>query len=351
MRTALGVIAIGVQVAMVLTLVGVSEGMLQEQQRQKKGTGADILVRPPGSSIIGFSYDMPANIINLLRSFPDVAMATGTLVQPTGDISSVTGVDLEEFGRMSGGFKFLEGGPFRNPDDVIIDDVTARGKKLHVGDMYKNLLNRDWRVCGIVESGKLARVFLPIALLQDLGGKKDKVTWGFVKLKDPARTDQVIEALKARMPDYKIYSTEEFASLISIDNIPMLKTFIQVVIGLGLFVGFLVVFLSMYTAVLERTREIGILKALGASPGYILRILLAGNGLAGGDWVHYGHLVYLWNALDHEHLRALHDNGDCAGLVADCELHRHHRRADWRHLSGLESRQTGRHRGTGVRLI
>jgi putative ABC transport system permease protein len=67
---------------------------------------------------------------------------------------------------------------------------------------------------------------------------------------------------------------EEFVSLISADNIPILKRFTNVVIGLGVVIGFLVVFLSMYTVVLERTREIGILKALGASPAYILGILL-----------------------------------------------------------------------------
>jgi putative ABC transport system permease protein len=274
-RTGLSVVAIGVQVAMVLTLVGVSQGMLQESARQKRGTGADILVRPPGSSIIGLSGDMKAGIVNAIREFPEVALATGTLVVPTGNIDSVTGVNLEEFGRMSGGFRFIEGGPFKNPDDVIIDQVTSRMKKLHAGDTFKNMLNRDWHVCGVVESGKLARVFLPLPLLQDLGSRSGLVTWVFVKLKDPAQTDVVLKAFKERLPEFKIYSTEEFASLISIDNIPMLKTFIDVVIGLGLFVGFLVVFLSMYTAVLERTREIGILKALGASPAYILRILLA----------------------------------------------------------------------------
>jgi len=61
---------------------------------------------------------------------------------------------------------------------------------------------------------------------------------------------------------------------VTADNLPMIKNFTRVVIGIAVVVGFLVVFLSMYTAVLERTREIGILKALGASPGYIMGMLL-----------------------------------------------------------------------------
>src|SRR5205807_2931837 len=65
-----------------------------------------------------------------------------------------------------------------------------------------------------------------------------------------------------------------FLSLMSVDKIPGLSIFINIVIGISVVVGFIVIFQSMYTAVMERTREIGILKSLGASKFYIVRTIL-----------------------------------------------------------------------------
>jgi putative ABC transport system permease protein len=274
-RTALSAVAIGLQVTMVLTLVGVSRGMLDESARRQRGTQADILVRDGGSAIIGFSTDMKAKYLPFIQKFPGVDLATGTLVQPVGMVDGITGIDYDAFNRMSGGFKFLDGGPFQGPDDLIVDDIYARSKNLKAGGKVTGMLNREWRVAGVVESGKLSRVFVQLHVLQDLMSKSDKLTAIYVKASDPKKVNDLLAALREKMPENKALTMEELASLISVNNIPMLKTFIRVVIGLGVFIGFLVVFLSMYTAVLERTREIGILKSLGASPAYILSILLA----------------------------------------------------------------------------
>jgi putative ABC transport system permease protein len=83
-----------------------------------------------------------------------------------------------------------------------------------------------------------------------------------------------VNDLRDKMPRYFICTMDEFASLLTISSVSLLSNFIGVVIGIAVIVGFLVVSMAMHTAVLERTREIGILKALGASSGYILNLLL-----------------------------------------------------------------------------
>ena len=277
-RTLLSIVAIAVQVTMILTLVGLSRGMLDDQKRRARGVGADILVRAPGSSLLGLSTNMTAKYLPFVQKQPHVKMATGVLIQGIGGLNSVTGLDLDSFNAFNGGFHYLAGGPFTGPDQVIIDQYQATQYKQKVGDTI-DMLNRSWKVAGVVEPGMLARMVVPLPVLQDLTANTGKVTVIYIKLDDPARTNEVVADLRKKLTDSPIYSMEEYVSLFSVSNVPMIKEFIAIIIGLGILVGFLVVFLSMYTAVLERTREIGVLKALGASPSYILNILLRETAL------------------------------------------------------------------------
>ena len=311
LRTFLSVLAIGVEVTMILTLVGVSYGTLDASARRARGIGADVFVRPPGSSVMSLSSaPLTEKMVPRLGSEPGVALATGTMVQSIGGFDTIQGVDFPAIDRMAsvwrapgdpetGGFHFLEGGPFQGDDDILIDEFYAKQKKVHPGDHIK-LIDHDWRVAGIYESGKLARILARIDVLQRLTGNEGKISAVYLKLKDPAQADNFVTHLKQELnpgdPEhgYQIYTVEEFTSQLSVNSVTLLKDFIYVVIGVASIVGFIVVFMAMYTAVLERTREIGILKAVGAGPGYILNILfretilLALFGTAFGIALTYG---------------------------------------------------------------
>src|SRR5215472_2420414 len=272
-RTCLSVLAIGVEVTMMLTLVGISYGTLHEAARRARGVGADILVRPPASSIISLSSSpMPEKLVPFLMKQPHVTFATGTMGQPLGGFDVLTGIDLAQLNRLSGGFRFVKGGPFENDDDIIVDEYYAREKKLSVGSTI-TLANHAWRVSGVFESGKLSHICARLNVLQQLTGNLGRLSQIYLKVDDPTRAMLVVEQLRGAMPGYSIYTMEEFTSLLTISSVGLLRDFIGVVIGIALILGFIVVTMAMYTAVLERTREIGILKALGASSFYILNLL------------------------------------------------------------------------------
>ena len=84
-----------------------------------------------------------------------------TQLSTAGAVEVIYGIDMDSFDAVSGGFRYLAGGPFQGPDDIIVDDLFASSKHLKVGDTIETL-NHQFRISGIVEHGKGARKFLPI---------------------------------------------------------------------------------------------------------------------------------------------------------------------------------------------
>jgi putative ABC transport system permease protein len=278
MRTFIGVMAVAVEVALVVLIVGLTSGLLSETAKRIEGIGADVMVQPPAASVfLGFSgAPMPIKIAAVLKKQKYVQSVAPALLQfnSSGGVEVVYGIDPESFRAVSGGFVFIQGHDMEGPDDLLVDDWAAKAKKIKVGDTY-NLLNHNWHVAAIIEHGKGARLFVPLATLQDLVGAHDKASIFLLRCTRPEHTEDVMPELRHVLPGYTIRPLKDFLSLMTATNIPGLQTFIHAMIGLAVAIGLLVIFLTMYTTVIERTRDIGVLKSLGADRSFILRALLS----------------------------------------------------------------------------
>jgi putative ABC transport system permease protein len=283
LRSGISILAVAIEVAMILSIVGIMVGQISGSRAQTSGIGADIIVRPPNASFIaGVSgAPIPAKVADVLRKLPHVAVASPAIQQISvkASVETIWGIDYPSFNALRP-FIFLSGGPFEGPNDVLVDDIFARtGKHFAVGETIQ-VLDHPFRISGIVEHGKGARKYLPIRSLGALLGAENNASLIFVKSDDPKNEKLIEQEIHAQpgMSEYQVETVAEALSQMTPEHLPAFNDALHVVIGLAVVVGFLVIFQSMYTAVLERTREIGILKSLGASQFYVVNLVLRETG-------------------------------------------------------------------------
>ena len=288
LRSIISVLAVAIEVMMILSIVGIFMGMLNDTKQRTNGIGADIMVLPTNASYFnGISgAAMPINDAEAFRRMAHVTVVSPVIqhFQTTGSIEVIYGINYATFNALKP-FVYITGGPFTGPDSAIVDQVWARGHHLKVGDPV-TLLGHRFIVSGIVQPGKGGRVMLPLATMSDLMGSPGRASEFYIKVDNTANEQAVIDEIHATpgLEHNEALTMNDWLDQMTPDRLPGFNIALNVVTGIAVIVGFLVIFQAMYTAVLERTREIGILKSMGSSKADIVSVVLRECGVlaAGG---------------------------------------------------------------------
>lgn len=271
----MSIMAVALGIVLILVSVGLSYGQLNESADRTRRVSGDFILQPSDASLFFAvnSGTMPEKLSQVIERIDGVERAAPVLAKfVTPGFNLVYGVEAESYNRVSGGLVFGAGRLPHAGFEAAIDTLYATSKKIHIGDML-HLLNSNFRVCGVFRSGVGARVIVPLKTLQELNGTPEKVSLFFVRRQSKFAEATVLRNLSAGIPGYKVTASSQLQSLMT-DNLPIFRNFIYAVVGLATMISFLIILLAMYTTITERTREIGILKSLGASKLYIVNIIL-----------------------------------------------------------------------------
>ena len=285
LRSIISAFAVAIEVIMILSIAAIMFGMLNGSRQQTTGIGMDMIAHPGAASALMNTTAASADVrvADVLRKLPHVQVVAPVNIKLTAgsSLENIYGIDYASYNDLRP-FVFVSGGPFQQPFDMIIDDLQAgSGRGFHVGDTIK-ALSHTFRICGIVEHGKGSRKFIPLATMDQLDGNPNKAAEFFIRTESQPQYQQAVRKEILATPgleDWSVQTIQEFLSTLTPERMPGFNIALRVVIGIAVVIGFLVIFQSMYTAVMERTREIGILKSMGASRAGLVSVVLRETGL------------------------------------------------------------------------
>jgi putative ABC transport system permease protein len=268
-RTAVSVFGTAVGVLLIICTVGLARGVLHERGRRESNIGAEIMVRASGS--LGFGGSSPFVLPDSRAA--EIARIEGVrLATPLGQAIDrsdagfgsrlIDGINFDEYARLSG-ITMREGRSLVAGDEAIVDPVWQQNRQARVGSAVQ-LFERPFKIVGVYEPPGGGRIKIPLATLQEQEGAQGRVSAILVSCTDPARQDEVAARIQNKFEDQQVIFTRDLPELYA-TGVPALNVFIRVVVAIAAAISMLVILLAMYTTVTERTRQIGILKALGMS--------------------------------------------------------------------------------------
>jgi ABC-type antimicrobial peptide transport system permease subunit len=292
-RTALTVLGISIGVAAIISLGALANGLQAGYGSILKGSKADLILSQPDAYDLSYSV-VDEKIGPLVAAMPEVSRMSAMLqgfVQAEGQpYFFVFGYPEDSF--ILDRFQILRGEGLSSPaarsahgKPVLLGSAAAEVLHKSVGDTLR-LTDSVYRVVGIYQTGDAFEDSGAVLRLEDaqvLLGKPRQVSVIYLQLKEPGLRQRFVTRMERQMPEVDISGVQDFQDKqVMAESI---QAYVWVIGGLAILIGGVGMMNAQLMAVFERTREIGVLRALGWSRGRVLWMILAESVsvcLAGG---------------------------------------------------------------------
>jgi ABC-type antimicrobial peptide transport system permease subunit len=279
-RTLLTLLGIAVGVAAVVSMSAFGEGLAGGFEQTFSAPEADLAVGQRDALML-FLSTIDEEVGVELKQIPGVERVSGTVAgmvqMPESPYFVVLGEDLRGF--IFPHYRLIAGGLPTGHNQILIGKVTAENFKKAPGDAFR-LNDMTYRVAGIYETGVSLEDGGAVMLLEDAQrafDKRNQVSYYSLQVKDARRIDAIKAEIEARWPDLTASRSGEATQ--QTDMLNMFRAFGWFVGLFAVLVGGLGMMNTTLMSVFERTREIGVLRALGWSRWRVIRMIL-GEALA-----------------------------------------------------------------------
>jgi putative ABC transport system permease protein len=288
-RLGASVIGVGLAVMLILLLDGMWAGIRQQTTLYTDRAGADLYVFQPGvRDLTAGASTLPLSTLATVRSDPGVRWVSP--VRSSYSILQLHGTKVAVYvigtkpGQHGGPWSITGGRAIQADDEIVIGTLLADRHGIRVGDRL-DVMGRGFRVVGRAETNgfMMSYVFVTHAALDSLVGGEPATSFLAIGTDDPSAVQQRLRSVGLNVLDRRTVAGNNLRFAVGIFGSPL-----RLMVAIGLAAGTMIIALTAYTAIVERSREYGIVKAMGGTRRHLVALALAqtlalaGMGLVAG---------------------------------------------------------------------